>query len=157
MAMSPYVRRIRKAIGHDVLLSPSAAAIIHNERGEVLLMRRRDDGKWDPPGGHVDPNEAPALTAEREAFEEVGLRVRATRIVGVLGGLEFQHRYPNGDITQPLIVCFACTVVGGELFANDGEASALQYFAKDALPPMSTPYPLCVLFPDDGDVFFQAT
>ena len=35
MGMSPYVARIRAAIGHDLLLSPSACAIIHNERGEV--------------------------------------------------------------------------------------------------------------------------
>ena len=122
MGMSPYVARIRAAIGHDLLLSPSACAIIHNERGEVLLMHRLDDDKWDPPGGHIDPDETPAQAAERETYEESGLIVKARRIVGVLGGREVEHCYPNGDRAQPLIVCFACDVIGGALQSLDGEA-----------------------------------
>lgn len=155
--MSPYIRRLRRAVGHDLLLTPAACAIIHNEQGQVLLMKRRDDGNWDPPGGHIDPGETPAAAAEREALEEAGLRVRADRIVGVLGGLEFAHRYPNGDQTQPLIVCFACNVTGGALEATDGEAAELRYFSQDELPTLSTRYPLAVLFPAaSGPAYFQA-
>ena len=154
--MSPYVARIRAAIGHDLLLSPSACAIIHNERGEVLLMHRRDDDKWDPPGGHVDPDETPAQAAERETYEESGLIVKARRIVGVLGGREVEHFYPNGDRAQPLIVCFACDVIGGALQSLDGEAKNFGYFAPDALPKLSTAYTNEILFHRIGDaVYFQ--
>ena len=156
MGMSPYVARIRAAIGHDLLLSPSACAIIHNERGEVLLMQRRDDDKWDPPGGHIDPNETPAQAAERETYEESGLVVKARRIVGVLGGRALEHCYPNGDKTQPLIVCFACEVIGGTLQSLDGEAKNFGYFARDALPKLSTAYTNEILFHRIGDaVYFQ--
>ena len=156
MGMSPYVARIRAAIGHDLLLSPSVCAIIHNERGEVLLMQRQDDNKWDPPGGHIDPNETPAQAAERETYEESGLIVKARRIVGVLGGRAVEHCYPNGDRTQPLIVCFACDVIGGALQSLDGEAKNFGYFAPDALPKLSTAYTNEILFHRIGDaVYFQ--
>jgi mutator protein MutT len=158
MGMSPYVRRIRDAIGHDLLLCPAASAIIHNERGEVLLLKRRDDGKWDPPGGHIDPDETPAIAAEREALEETGLVVRATNLIGVIGGKAIEHRYPNHDLIQPLIVCFLCEVRSGKLLAVDGEASEFRYFAQDGLPEMSTTYPLEILFPTAGQAaFFQRT
>ena len=156
MGMSPYVARIRAAIGHDLLLSPSACAIIHNECGEVLLMQRQDDNKWDPPGGHIDPNETPAQAAERETYEESGLVVKARRIVGVLGGRALEHCYPNGDKTQPLIVCFACEVIGGTLQSLDGEAKNFGYFARGSSPELSTVYPDEILFHQKDDaVYFQ--
>ena len=101
MGMSPYVRRIRDAIGHDLLLPPAASAIIRSERGEVLLLKRCDDGKWNPPGGHIDRDETPAFAAERETFEETGLVVRAKKLVAVIGGKTIEHRYPNSDLMQP--------------------------------------------------------
>ena len=154
--MSPYVSRIRAAIGHDLLLAPSACAIIHNERGEVLLMHRQDDDKWDPPGGHIDPDETPAMAAERETYEETGLVVKAIGIVGVLGGRALEHHYPNGDKTQPLIVCFACQVTGGALQSLDGEAKNFGYFPPGSLPELSTAYPYAILFHQAGDaVYFQ--
>ena len=156
MAMSPYVARIRAAIGHDLLLSPSACAIIHNERGEVLLMHRQDDDKWDPPGGHIDPDETPAQAAVREAYEECGLTIKALRVAGILGGRAYEHRYPNGDRTQPHIVCFFCAVISGTLSAIDGEAKGFGYFARETLPPLSTFYPDEILFHQIGDpVYFQ--
>ena len=146
MGMSPYVRRIRGAIGHDLLLCPSACAIIHNESGDVLLLKRRDDGKWDPPGGHIDPDETPAAAVERETFEETGLIVRVAKLIGVIGEKTIEHRYPNGDLIQPLIVCFLCEAVGGKLNAVDEEAVEFRYFSASDLPPMSTQYPQEILF-----------
>jgi 8-oxo-dGTP diphosphatase len=54
-------------------------------KGEVLLVRRARDpdaGLWDVPGGFCDAGEHPMHAAERELFEEVGLRGRATAYVG---------------------------------------------------------------------------
>jgi 8-oxo-dGTP diphosphatase len=41
--------------------------------GAVLLVVHRNAGLWLPPGGHVDPDEHPELTARRELTEELGL------------------------------------------------------------------------------------
>jgi mutator protein MutT len=156
MGMSPYVKRIREAIGHDLLLCPAVTAVIRNAHGEVLLLKRRDDGKWDTPGGHIDPDETPAIAVERETLEETGLVVRATNLIGVIGGKVIEHRYPNNDLIQPLIVCFLCEVLGGNLNAVDGEASELRYFAQNVLPEMSTVYPQEILFPSNAQSpFFQ--
>lgn len=50
--------------------------------GRLLLARRRGAhgaGTWSPPGGKVEPGEAPAAAVVRELLEEAGLR--ATRVV----------------------------------------------------------------------------
>jgi 8-oxo-dGTP pyrophosphatase MutT (NUDIX family) len=41
--------------------------------GAVLLVDHINAGLWLPPGGHVEPDEHPALTARREAQEELGI------------------------------------------------------------------------------------
>lgn len=41
--------------------------------GSVLLVNHLNAGLWLPPGGHVEPDEHPAQTAQREAQEELGI------------------------------------------------------------------------------------
>src|SRR4051812_23429775 len=55
-------------------------AVLENGRGEILLLRRsaEDDfapGLWGFPGGHIEANESPEVTIEREVAEEIGVRV----------------------------------------------------------------------------------
>ncbi|MGW0884490.1 NUDIX hydrolase [Streptomyces sp. NPDC002671] len=47
------------------------------ERGKVLLVHHNRFDKWVPPGGHIEPGESFAGTAEREFKEETGLLVEA--------------------------------------------------------------------------------
>ena len=64
-------------------LRSRAGAVVRDDRGRVLWMRRRADGRqwWILPGGHVEAGEWPEETVCRELEEETGLRVR----VGALG------------------------------------------------------------------------
>lgn len=48
-------------------------AIIHNARGEVLLLKRVDREGWDLPGGRIQQGESVLETLKREVFEETGL------------------------------------------------------------------------------------
>lgn len=41
--------------------------------GSLLLVAHRNAGLWLPPGGHLEPDEHPALTAGRELTEELGV------------------------------------------------------------------------------------
>jgi len=73
MAISPYIRRLREAVGSDLLLVPSVAGIIFDHDGRILLVRQADDGVWSTPGGAIEPNEEPADAVVREVWEETGL------------------------------------------------------------------------------------
>ena len=60
----------------------SAGALVVRE-DRVLLVRHHRPGRydfWAPPGGGVEGDEELAAAAEREAFEEAGVRVRANRL-----------------------------------------------------------------------------
>jgi 8-oxo-dGTP diphosphatase len=55
------------------------ATLCHIIRGDELLLKKATRGfsvgKWNGPGGKVEPGEAPEDCAKREVFEETGLRV----------------------------------------------------------------------------------
>jgi len=120
MVMSPYVRRLRDAVGHARLFVPSVAGLVRARDGGLLLVRSRDDGSWTTPGGAIELDETPATAVVREVWEETGLLVKPTRVFAVHGGPAFVVRYPNGDETQYLSTMFECEIAGGELRA-DGE------------------------------------
>ncbi|HCR81561.1 MAG TPA: hypothetical protein DIV47_03745 [Candidatus Pacebacteria bacterium] len=49
--------------------------LVHN--GKVLLIKHKKLGYWLAPGGHVEEGELPHQAAEREVWEETGLKVKA--------------------------------------------------------------------------------
>lgn len=59
------------------------AAAIFNHAGEVLLSRRaghvHQGGRWEFPGGKLEPGEATAEALHRELYEELGIRVQDMR------------------------------------------------------------------------------
>lgn len=61
----------------------AAAVICRDEDGRLLLVHDSFKRHWTIPGGVVDADEDPRAGAEREAWEEAGLRVRAGRLLGV--------------------------------------------------------------------------
>ena len=57
---------------------------ILNDKNEVLLVRSyKWPGKWVVMGGHIEWGETMADAAEREAMEEVGLKVKFVRVIEV--------------------------------------------------------------------------
>ncbi len=55
----------------------AVAAIVANERGELLLTQRADSGVWLYPVGYADVGYSPCEIAIKEVFEETGIEVRA--------------------------------------------------------------------------------
>lgn len=52
----------------------ASGTLIH--QGKVLLVKHKKLGIWLTPGGHIDPGELPHQAAEREFWEETGIKVR---------------------------------------------------------------------------------
>jgi ADP-ribose pyrophosphatase YjhB (NUDIX family) len=48
-------------------------AVLDEADHSSLLVDHINAGRWLPPGGHVEPDEHPATTADREAREELGI------------------------------------------------------------------------------------
>ncbi|MDY9928028.1 NUDIX hydrolase [Methanosarcina sp.] len=65
----------------------SVYAILRNEKGEFLLLRRSENsrtnpGKWDLPGGKVNPEESLKEAVIREVWEETGISIVPGEIAG---------------------------------------------------------------------------
>jgi 8-oxo-dGTP diphosphatase len=134
MPASPYVRNLRAQVGHELLMFPTVSAIVFNDRGEILLGRRSDNGQWSVIAGMMDPGEQPADALVREVEEETGVQVRIERLAGVA---LHDVVYANGDRCQMANTWFRCRAVGGAARVNDSESTAVGWFAPDALPPMN--------------------
>jgi 8-oxo-dGTP diphosphatase len=64
--------------------SVSVAGVIFDEGGShVLLIKRRDNGRWEPPGGVLELSETITEGLAREIREETGLRVEIEVLTGV--------------------------------------------------------------------------
>jgi mutator protein MutT len=155
MPISPYLKKIRQCVGHELLLVPSVAAVILNEKGEILVIKRSDDGTWSLPAGAIDPDESPAQAVIREVAEETGLIVEIEKIIGVFGGKDFTWTYPNNDVVQYTVVVFLCRPVGGELSAIDGEAQELVYLSTMKDLNLQAPYPVDLFKPPFSNVLFN--
>ena len=58
----------------------SAAVLIENEQGELLIVKSDYKDHWSLPGGIVDPGESPLKAAVREVEEEVGIKIDAENL-----------------------------------------------------------------------------
>lgn len=111
-------------------LDPKVAVALIIERDNSLLMIRRrgepERGKWSMPAGFVDAGEDVQRAAEREAFEETGLRVRVTELLDVI---------PKSATNEgaDILIVYRAEVVGGELRAGD-DADRAEFFRREALP-----------------------
>ena len=59
------------------------AAVVTDETGRILVIRRRDNGAWQIPGGILEPDETVQDGVRREVEEETGVTVEPQRLTGV--------------------------------------------------------------------------
>lgn len=112
------------------LRAGASAAVLDGDR--LLLTKRSDNGEWCLPGGGIDPGERPAEAAEREVFEETGLTVRATDLLGVYSNPDVVVVYPNGNRVQILGVLFRAEIVEGVAGLSDEVTEVGWFTAEEA-------------------------
>ena len=69
--------------GEAVHHSVSVAGVVIDENGRALVIQRRDNGHWEPPGGVLERDEAIIEGLLREVREETGLIVEPVALTGV--------------------------------------------------------------------------
>jgi ADP-ribose pyrophosphatase YjhB (NUDIX family) len=134
VGISAHIARLRAAVGHDLLLLPSVSVIPVDEARRLLLVRHagHHDG-WGVLGGAVEIGESPAEAAVRETREEIGVEVRLVRLLDVLGGPEYEVRYPNGDHTAYVTAVYEAAIIAGSPGPCDDELSDVAWFAPGQL------------------------
>lgn len=102
-------------------------AIIWGAGGKVLAARRGPgihlSGKWEFPGGKVEPNESAEACIVREIREELAIHVRITKKLQ-----EVVHHYPHLSIC---LLPFECRIVSGTIQLHDH--SAVGWFTQAEL------------------------
>ena len=131
MPTPDFVTDLRARVGHDLLWLSTAAGVVLDDDGQVLLGRRADTQTWALPGGIIEPGEEPADAAVREIFEETGVVAVPEALAAVT--VCDQVTYQNGDVVRYLELLFRCRAAGGEARVNDSESIEVGWHARTAL------------------------
>jgi 8-oxo-dGTP diphosphatase len=99
---------------------PCVGAIITDQAGRLLLIRRRNEpgaGLWSLPGGRIEPGETDQQAVVREVREETSLVVTCGALAGAVERPGLAGRVL--DIRD-----YLASVTGGEVAAGDDAADA---------------------------------
>ena len=108
--------------------SVSVAAAVVRADGRILAIRRRDNGRWEPPGGILDLGETIDEGLRREVSEETGLLVERDNLTGV---------YKN--VTHGIIaLVFRCRAISGTPHPT-AEASEVAWLTPDEVRKRMSP------------------
>ncbi|MFJ3387576.1 NUDIX hydrolase [Lysinibacillus sp. NPDC086135] len=132
--MDGYTMELRKLVGNRPLILVGSTIIVINDKKEILFQYRSDTKEWGLPGGAMEIGENLEQTAERELFEETGLKAKSFKFIDTLSGSNLYYKYPNGDEVYNVICVYLAEDTSGELAMNDGESLDLKYFAINELP-----------------------
>ena len=104
----------------------TVAAIVENDRGEILLTRRNVEpfkGQWCLPGGHIDANETVETAVIREVGEETGLDFTA-KFITYLDEIAPKHNW------HAVVMVFAGKGTG-EISKQASEVTDIRWFSLE--------------------------
>jgi ADP-ribose pyrophosphatase YjhB (NUDIX family) len=124
-----WMRQVGVGVAGYATPKVAVGAVVGNERDEILLVQRADNGVWLYPTGWADIGYSASEVAVKEVAEETGIDVEPVRLIAVLDGLRL------GFTSVPLYsLVFHCRMVGGELRHHPLECLDVGWFAEDRLP-----------------------
>ena len=132
--MSDYIEDLRKLTKHHPLLIPHSVVVLFNEKNEVLLEERSDDGYFDFPGGALDLKETIEEAGKRELLEETGIIADELELFKVYSGEITHYVYFNGDEIYGVDAVFICKKYHGEFKAQENEVKNLIFCPLDRMP-----------------------
>lgn len=94
-----------------------AAAVIR-DRSRIFATARgygEFRGKWEFPGGKIEPGETPREALKREIMEELDTEIRVGERIAAV-----EYDYPDFHLSME---CFWCEIIRGELELKEHEAA----------------------------------
>jgi ADP-ribose pyrophosphatase YjhB (NUDIX family) len=110
-------------------------AVVFNEKGQILLVQEKADNCWSMPGGWSDISYSPKEVAEKECFEEAGLKVKATKLLAVIDKQK-QNMPPAFEYVYKIFL--HCEKLG-DTISTGSETLDVGWFDENNLPELSTP------------------
>jgi ADP-ribose pyrophosphatase YjhB (NUDIX family) len=101
---------------------------------KILLVQEKADGKWSLPGGWADVGYSPAEAVVKEIFEESGYQAKAVKLLALYDMRKQKHPFYLHHVYK---IFFLCEIIGGSPTTSN-ETLAIDFFAKDALPELSS-------------------
>lgn len=83
--------------------SVAVAGVVVDDAGRVLVVQRRDNGRWEAPGGVLELGETFEQGVRREVEEETGVDVEVQRLTGAYKNMK------RGVVA----LVFRCRPIGG--------------------------------------------
>ena len=112
-------------------ITPKVAigAIVGNDSGEILLVKRAPSGAWLFPSGWADVGYSAAEVVIKEVQEETGIAVVPVQLLGVVDGMRMGFTKFG-----MYMLMFHCRAVGGTLTPHPLETDGCGWFTRDRLP-----------------------
>ncbi|MGF9963408.1 NUDIX hydrolase [Bacillus rhizoplanae] len=131
-----YISYLRNMVGHEKVIMVAAGCFVLNEKNEVLLQLRSDNGQWGHPGGFMEIGETVEDTVRREVFEETGLKLGKLEFFNVYSGKKHEKTLSNGDQLALVKLAYTCRDFHGNLHTHNEESLQLKFVPLDELPEL---------------------
>jgi 8-oxo-dGTP pyrophosphatase MutT (NUDIX family) len=112
---------------------PAVNVVVENEHGEILMIRRSDNGNWALPGGAIDLGESMTQAAVREVKEETGIDCEITGLIGIYTDPGHIILYTsNNEARQEFSILLRGRPVAGERALSD-ESLDVQWIPAESI------------------------
>lgn len=110
----------------------AVSAFTLNDRGELLMIRRTDNNLYALPGGNLELGETLSEALIREVWEETGIDVEVTELIGAYSNPRHVIAYDDGEVRQEFSICFRAKPTGGDLRTST-ESKEVQWVPRESI------------------------
>lgn len=133
-----YMGKLRQFIGSQKVIVNAVRAIILDDEGNALFIKRRGDRKWGMPAGAMELEESVLDAMKREVREETGLDVLQATLIAIYSSpLTQSYTDRWGNAHHVIEYLFRVDHWTGTLKKSTNESTDAGFFPLDRLPEAS--------------------